>query len=143
MSTMLHHVPSKQEIVHLNVPNTAHLPDVAAAEPGPAGERIWLVRPPIFVRSDLDDSALSPNAFRVLGHLARRTNDDYGYAWPSYQTIGDHCFGKVFENRDTRRRYAMKAVKELVSAGWLEKTARFDRLGDSTSNAYQVGGVVL
>lgn len=72
------------------------------------------VNTPIFVRSEVDDLGLSIEAFRVYGHLARRAGADNN-AWPSYQTIGDVCFrgGSSGLLPETRRRKAIKAVKEL------------------------------
>lgn len=90
---------------------------------------------PIFIHSTIDDMTnLSPNAMRVYMHLARRA-DRAGVAWPSYQSIGDHCFVSVSQNPVTRRSMARKAVDELIASGLISKTNRADETGN-TSNAY-------
>jgi hypothetical protein len=90
---------------------------------------------PIFIHSIIDDMTdLSPNAMRVYMHLARRASKT-GHAWPSYQSIGDHCFTCVFENPVTRRSTARKAVDELLKAGLITKANRNDETGN-TSNVY-------
>ena len=91
---------------------------------------------PIFIHSEIDDLLLTPNAFRVYAHLARRA-DKTGAAWPSYQSIGDHCFGMVFENPVTRRSMARKAIDELIAAGLIRKTNRATEAGN-TSNIYEL-----
>jgi hypothetical protein len=47
-------------------------------------------KPPLFVHSSIDDAALSPGAFRVLGHLARRAGNK-GLAFPSIRAIAKTC----------------------------------------------------
>lgn len=96
---------------------------------------------PLFVHSDIDDMTdLTPNALRVYMHLARRANKG-GVAWPSYQTIGDHCFTSVSENPITRRSMARKAIDELITSGLIEKENRQND-GGHTSNAYLLAGAV-
>jgi hypothetical protein len=92
---------------------------------------------PIFIHSSIDDMTdLSPNAMRVYMHLARRASKT-GQAWPSYQSIGDHCFTCVFDNPVTRRSTARKAIDELLAAGLITKTNRNDETGN-TSNVYKL-----
>lgn len=77
--------------------------------------------PLVRVDDSIDDllTNLSPNAVRVYMHLARRSQEDAPR--PSMQAIGDHCFVSIYRHRDTRRRHASSAIKELVSAGLIEK----------------------
>lgn len=90
---------------------------------------------PLFVHSCIDDRTdLTPNALRVYMHLARRA-DKAGFAWPSYQTVGDHCFSSVSDNPVTRRSMARKAIDELLAAGLISKENRQNDSG-FTSNVY-------
>jgi hypothetical protein len=99
---------------------------------------------PIFIHSTVDDLGLTPNAFRVYGHLARRTNRNTNTAWPSYAEIGKVCFESLYTRRKTRkapgvesenmRRMAIAAVDELIEAGLVRKTIRPGR----TSNEYEL-----
>jgi DnaD/phage-associated family protein len=89
---------------------------------------------PVFIHSELDDLSLSPNAFRLYCHLARRAG--YGTAWPSYQTMGDKCFGTETDNAGTRRTWAIKAMKELVDLGLVKKELRSDEIKGNKSNVY-------
>jgi hypothetical protein len=85
--------------------------------------------PPIFIHSIIDDMiGLTPNTMRVYMHLARRA-DKSGAAWPSYQSIGDHCFGSVYKNAESRRRHAMESIDELINAQLVRKEMRFNELG--------------
>ena len=78
---------------------------------------------PVFIHRELDDLGLSPNAFRLYCHLARRAGS--GMAWPSYQSMGDHCFmGQAEAGR--RRNIAIEAMKELVERALIKKVARKD-----------------
>jgi len=95
---------------------------------------------PIFVRSEVDDLGLSVEAFRVYGHLARRAgaNND---AWPSYQSIGDTCFSGSHPplKPESRRRKAMRAVKELERRGLIKvNRRRLNNSRGSLSNQYQI-----
>jgi hypothetical protein len=93
---------------------------------------------PIFIHSEIDDmTTLTPNAMRVYMHLARRA-DKNGQAWPSYQSIGDHCFISVSENVATRRSFARRAIDELLAAGLIRKQNRVSEEGDATSNVYEL-----
>lgn len=90
---------------------------------------------PIFIHSTIDDMTdLSPDTMRVYMHLSRRA-DKSGAAWPSYQSIGDHCFVSVYKHPDGRRKHAVAAVAELVKAGLIKKEKRMNEHGQQT-NAY-------
>jgi hypothetical protein len=90
---------------------------------------------PIFIHSIVDDMTdLTPNAMRVYMHLARRANK-CGEAFPSYQSIGDHCFGKVYKHADGRRKHAIAAVEELIAAKLIVKEMRQNEHGQ-ISNCY-------
>ena len=91
---------------------------------------------PIFIHSVVDDMTdITPNAMRVYMHLARRAGKN-GMAFPSYQSIGDHCFTSVSANASTRRSMARKAIAELITHNLIEKKARQNADGDSDSNGY-------
>lgn len=96
--------------------------------------------PPIFVHSDIDDLGLTTNAFRVYAHLARRAGKD-NVAWPSYATIGEHCFRPSYPKAKelTLRRRAIEAINELEKAGLItvERRRREDNKGH-TSNQYRL-----
>jgi hypothetical protein len=89
---------------------------------------------PVFIHSELDDLPLSPNAFRLYCHLARRAGP--GIAWPSYQTMGDKCFSTESDNAGTRRTWTIKAMKELVAFGLVKKELRQDEVKGNKSNVY-------
>src|SRR6187549_2505188 len=90
---------------------------------------------PLWVHSSIDDMTnLSPNALRVYMHLVRRA-DKNGVAWPSYQTIGDHCFASVSEKPATRKTFARNAIDELIAAGLIRKEERVRDDGGQSSNA--------
>lgn len=90
---------------------------------------------PIFIHSTIDDMTdLSPDTMRVYMHLSRRA-DKSGAAWPSYQSIGDHCFKTVYKHPDGRRKHAVAAIAELVKAGLIKKEKRMNEHGQQT-NAY-------
>lgn len=93
---------------------------------------------PIFIHSEIDDmTAVTPNAMRVYMHLARRA-DGKGQAWPSYQSIGDHCFASVSDNPATRKTFARRAVDELLEHQLIVKAERRREDGGQTSNAYSL-----
>lgn len=96
-------------------------------------------RIPIFVHSEIDDLGLTTNAFRVYGHLARRAGRD-NIAWPSYSTIGEHCFRASYPKAKeaTLRRRAMEAVRELQEYGLIEVQHRHRGDQGHTSNAYRL-----
>jgi hypothetical protein len=90
----------------------------------------------LFIHSTLDDMTdLSPNAMRVYMHLSRRANNE-GKAWPSYQTIGDHCFKSVSDNPITRKSFTRNAIEELIEANLIVKEMRARDDGGQTSNIY-------
>jgi DnaD/phage-associated family protein len=88
---------------------------------------------PVFIHSELDDLPLSPNAFRLYCHLARRAGT--GTAWPSYQSMGDKCYATLAEGK-SRRNIAIKAMKELVDLGLIKKEMRQDEIKGNKSNIY-------
>ena len=93
---------------------------------------------PIFVHSTIDDMTNpTPNALRVYMHLARRAGRD-GVAYPSYQSVGDHCFSSVSKNAATRKSFARRAIGELLDAGLITKQVAFDDAGDYSSNRYRI-----
>ena len=73
-----------------------------------------------FIHSSLDDAGLHIDAFRVYCHILRRAGNDYT-AWPSYQTIGDHCFGHL-DKAESRRSKAIRAMNTLVERHFLVKS---------------------
>lgn len=95
--------------------------------------------PPIFVHSEIDDLALTANAFRVYAHLARRAGKDNS-AWPSYASIGEHCFRASYPKAQaaTLRRRAIEAIDELEKYGLIEVTRRRRDDQGHTSNEYRL-----
>jgi DNA-binding transcriptional MocR family regulator len=79
---------------------------------------------PIYVDSALDDSGLSPMAFRVLGHLSRRANGT-GEAFPSVTAITNTCGG--------RRETIIAAIRELEAKGLIETNRKW-----GTRNGYRL-----
>jgi len=89
-----------------------------------------------FIHSSLDDAELTPEEFRIYCHLLRRAGGK-GEAWPSYQSMGNHCFGK--DNTlepSTCRRKAIKAINSLEERGMLTKEYRKNDGGGNSSNVY-------
>jgi hypothetical protein len=74
---------------------------------------------PVFVHPDIDESGVSPAGFRVYVHLSRVAGSAFVCS-PSQQTIGDKCFPSI-PKPDSRRRAAMRAIKELADLGFIEK----------------------
>ena len=104
----------------------------------PAGDELQDARRPlIFIHSSIDDlTDLTPNAMRVYMHLARRAGKDNS-AFPSYQSIGDHCFSSVSANQATRKSFARKAIDQLIEAGLIVKANRSTD-GVNQSNVYKL-----
>jgi len=94
---------------------------------------------PIFVYSEFDDLPLTVNAVRVYVHLARRAGKN-NEAWPSYKSIGEHCFKATLPDAkpDTLRRLAITAVAELQTLGLLSVQKRGDKDKGNTSNLYRL-----
>lgn len=94
---------------------------------------------PIFVHSEIDDLPLSTNAFRVYAHLARRAGKENS-AWPSYSSIGEHCFRSSYPRAKeaTLRRRAIEAVNELEQRGLIEVVRRRGDDRGHTSNEYRL-----
>ena len=77
-----------------------------------------------FIHSTFTEAWLTADERVVLALLMRRA-DKTGRCWPSYQSIGDYCFGKDCTHPITRRRKAIKAVKGLVE----QNIVRVERKG--------------
>lgn len=95
---------------------------------------------PVFVHSEIDDLGLSVNAFRIYGHLARRAGGQ-NYAWPSYASMGRHCFRPSYPKAKdaTLRRKALEAVDELKKTGLIEVEERtLPETKGNMSNAYRL-----
>lgn len=81
---------------------------------------------------------LSLEAFRVYSHLARRwgngTHDSVG----SYSKIGEHCFRASLPcaGKETLKRKAIAAIKELEESGLIEKHKHQGNDGRDISNSY-------
>ena len=69
------------------------------------------VLPIAWISTALDDLPISSEAFRVYFHLLRRVGKN-DKAWPSYRSIGCHCFPSMKE--ESARSKAIRSVKELV-----------------------------
>ncbi|MFB6277609.1 MAG: hypothetical protein ABEI32_15845, partial [Halothece sp.] len=95
-------------------------------------------RPPIFVHSLIDDLGLSLEAFRVYSHLARRWGDGTHDSVGSYSKIGEHCFRASFPcaSKETLKRKAIAAIKELEESGLIEKHKHQGYDGRDISNSY-------
>jgi hypothetical protein len=99
-------------------------------------------RRPIYVHQDIDDLPVTVEAFRVYMHLARRSGKD-NVAWPSYTSIGEHCFRYTYPKVQSAslRRKAIRAVKELEKAGVIlvhrRKTIGHGKKGNN-SNVYKI-----
>ena len=70
--------------------------------------------PVIFVHSSLDDAGLSPEAFRVYCHIARRAGERG--AFPSVRSIGECC--------GMSRRPVMRSLRELIDRHMVSKQSR-------------------
>jgi len=94
---------------------------------------------PLQLHHELDDLPLTAGAFRVYLHLVRRAGRD-NRAWPSYKSIGRHCFGRDFPRAtdDTLKRRAIEAVKELEAVGLISVEKRQREDGTSASNVYRL-----
>jgi hypothetical protein len=77
---------------------------------------------PVFCHSVADDAGMNPPARAVYMHLSRRAGRD-GRCFPSQQSIGDICFPSI-PKAESRRKAAMRAIKELVERGFIEKRSR-------------------
>lgn len=94
---------------------------------------------PLALHHELDDLAISPEAMRVYVHLVRRVGRN-GAAWPSYQNIGRHCFGRAgrwaLAKPATLKRRAIEAVQELEAAGLIRRRGRVREDGTQSTNVY-------
>jgi hypothetical protein len=74
----------------------------------------------------VDDMGLTPRAFRVYVHLARRSRDGAVFG-ESYGKIGRVCFAAEYTakgkpaNRTTARQWAMRAMNELEERGLVHR----------------------
>jgi hypothetical protein len=95
-------------------------------------------RPPIFVHSLIDDLELSLEAFRIYSHLARRWGDGTHDSVGSYSKLGEHCFRSSFPcaSKETLKRKAIAAIKELEDHGLIEKHKHQGYDGRDISNSY-------
>lgn len=66
---------------------------------------------PVFVHSSLDDLGLSPQEFRVYGHLARRAGR--GVAFPAIASIAETC--------RIHPQTARRAVATLIKRGLITR----------------------
>jgi DNA-binding MarR family transcriptional regulator len=65
---------------------------------------------PLFAHSSIDDAGLSPGAFRVLGHPARRAGNN-GVAFPGIRDIAKTCRMNCHT--------VMAAIQELEKRGYV------------------------
>lgn len=70
--------------------------------------------PVIFVHSSLDDAGLSPEAFRVYCHIARRAGERG--AFPSIESIARNC--------GMSRRPVMRSLRELIDRHMVSRQSR-------------------
>jgi hypothetical protein len=96
-------------------------------------------QPFIWLDLALDDFGLGVDAFRVYVHLCRRAGKD-GNAFPSYASIGEHCFKADSPNAkpESLRRRAMRAIQELIEKGLIEHERRTGKTGQYVSNHYWI-----
>lgn len=78
-----------------------------------------------WIHSTLDDADLTPEAFRVCCHLARKVRCDRSgrwYAWPSLDDIAAVCFRRSYPNSPASvlRRKTFDAIDELEQRQLLE-----------------------
>ena len=90
-----------------------------------------------FMPMVLDDSDLDTKEMRVYLHLLRRAGAS-DKAWPSYQSIGDHCFAHDSDSPGTRKKWALAAVKCLAARNMITKTERVGSTGQQSSNLYHI-----
>ena len=91
------------------------------------------------IHSAYDEMPLSLEAFRALGHLSRRADNNDGCAYPSYTSIGEACFRASYpkSSSTTLRRKAIKAINELIGYGLIRKEIRFkDGSNEHIGNIY-------
>lgn len=95
---------------------------------------------PLHIYKAVDDLRLKPNTLAVYFHLVRCSKNPRGCAYPSYATIGEHCFRQAYPNAkpETLRRAAIESVKELLSLGVIRKAAQKEADGGHASNAYVI-----
>lgn len=89
---------------------------------------------PTYLPAELEAQGLSPNAYRLYGHLCYLATR-YDAVFPSYQTMGDACFDPGLSS-DRRKQLAIAAVKELADKGLVGKQAQARTDGGAASNLY-------
>ena len=89
--------------------------------------------PAVWLSVALDDIRISSDSFRVYFHIVRRVGK-HEKAWPSYRSIGVHCFPELKE--DSARIKAIKAVKELIAWNLIEVEKNQTATGFHSNNYY-------
>ena len=89
--------------------------------------------PVVLLSVALDDIRISSDSFRVYFHIVRRVGK-HEKAWPSYRSIGVHCFPDLKE--DSARIKAIKAVKELIAWNLIEVEKNQTATGFHSNNYY-------
>ena len=88
----------------------------------------------VWISVALDDlKGVSSDAFRVYFHIVRRIGR-HEKAWPSYRSIGVHCFPELKE--DSARIKAIKAIKELIAWNLIEVEKNQSATGFHSNNYY-------
>lgn len=101
------------------------------------------------IHSDLDESCLTIEAFRVLAHLWRRadpiisTNGEIRWAaYPSVRSIAEICFRGSYPESpiDYLRSKVIAAIAELQERGFVEVEHRYDPNAGTQTNIYYLHG---
>jgi hypothetical protein len=89
--------------------------------------------PAVWLSVAVDDIRMSSDAFRIYFHIVRRVGKNEK-AWPSYRSMGTHCFPELKE--DSARIKAIKAVKELITLNLIEVEKNQTATGFHSNNYY-------
>ena len=89
--------------------------------------------PAVWMSVAIDDVRISSDAFRIYFHIVRRVGK-HEKAWPSYRSMGTHCFPELKE--DSARVKAIKAVKELITMNLIEVEKNQTATGFHSNNYY-------
>ena len=89
--------------------------------------------PAVWMSVAIDDIRISSDAFRIYFHIVRRVGK-HEKAWPSYRSMGTHCFPELKE--DSARVKAIKAVKELITMNLIEVEKNQTATGFHSNNYY-------
>lgn len=89
--------------------------------------------PTVWLSVAVDDIRMSSDAFRIYFHIVRRVGKNEK-AWPSYRSMGTHCFPELKE--DSARIKAIKAVKELITLNLIEVEKNQTATGFHSNNYY-------